>query len=166
MSSRRLRVPRAAHLLVLGVVCTLTAGCFSFHDSSNLYQVNVGYQSADVVIYRHATRELIALYDEVDGTKTKKTEAVAGVLRGVAGELPRVRVGWYTVKLSDRWNGATGPDQYAEIRSELLYTRTRNRCLAVMMDLGWGDVGYDWHTRPNDGTQQADGCRWGTDPVP
>lgn len=148
---RRPRRVMAAVSLCLAVV--LLSGCWSF-TRSGMVRVNGGLQSADVIIFRHATRALIPVYDVTRGTDRQKTAQVAKVLRTAAGSLSGFA--------RDRWNGATGSDQYREMSSELRSTRTRSRCLAVKIDAGWGTFGYDWHTH----AMGSDGCTWGRNPLP
>lgn len=147
---RSRRVVVAVSLCLTGA---LLSGCWSF-TRSGMVRVNGGLQSADVIIFRHATRALIPVYDVTRGTDRQKTAQVAKVLRTAAGSLSGFA--------RDRWNGATGSDQYREMSSELRSTRTRSRCLAVKIDAGWGTFGYDWHTH----AMGSDGCIWGRNPLP
>lgn len=147
------RRPRLLHLgLALGLSLSMLTGCWSF-EKGGMIRVNPGLQSADVIIYRHATRALIVAYDVTSGTAWQRTRAVADIVRSAAGELSGF--------VRDRWYGATDNSQYTEMRQELLYTRTRSRCLAVRIDAGWGTFGYDWHTHP----LGNDGCNWGRNPL-
>ncbi|HEV7720715.1 MAG TPA: hypothetical protein VGO60_05505 [Iamia sp.] len=153
--------------LALVMVAT---GCFKMQKDDFVVEV-VSVTTARVTISRHSTRDLYGLiYKATRGTTYAKEKASAEQLRSQG--INKIECpGPCTDFVRDRWNGATGPDQYSDLGEALRATDVHDRsvCINVKIKAGAG-FGYDWYT--SDIRTQLHpywyetNCFWGRDPVP